>query len=252
MARRASKLLLGLTAFGPSAIAAPRAPAGSWYADFGAAQCVATRNYGSEQNPLFLVLKLPPLGDVLQIGVISKGYAPYATQLDGEILFDGHPPIATELLEFGVKALDQRVLLANLPLTKLAPMRAAASMGVRARLDITLRNSRISTPTRTIAHSFKLSLMPQLLKTLESCAEGLRRAWNIELADGPPTLVRQAPTGSLRSVFSADDYPATAQIKGQSGTLKIAVLVDERGRIADCTIIQTSGLRSSMRKVAPS
>ena len=53
--------------------AEPLQPTAKWVVNFDAAQCVASRNYGTADKPLFLVLKAPPIGDVLQIGIIRNG-----------------------------------------------------------------------------------------------------------------------------------------------------------------------------------
>ncbi len=225
-----------------SAAAAPRAPTGSWYADFGEAQCVATRNYGTAEDPLFLALKLPPLGQILQIGIASKGYTPYATQLDGEIVLDNANSTPTSLLEFGVRKLDQRVLIANVGLDRLPAIRSATSLSVRTHQKIQVDGSRISAATKATNYHLKLSLMSQLMQTLETCAAGLRKQWNVEQEGGLPTLRDRLSPGDLRSLFSSDDYPESSIIKGQTGTLKVAVLVNEQGKVADCTIIETSGV----------
>jgi protein TonB len=45
-------------------------------------------------------------------------------------------------------------------------------------------------------------------------------------------------------VFSDDDYPWAAMKKNQSGAITVAVLVDEKGKVSDCTVIETSGVAS--------
>jgi TonB family protein len=237
-------LLLPCLALVSSAIAqaAPQPPTGRWYADFGMAHCTATRNYGTKEDPLYLILKLPPLGDVLQIGIATKGFTGLATQLDGEIVFEGAPGIETNFLEYGVRRLDQRMFVANLPLERLHPMRSASSIRLRTHRP-TPRPGQLSriAPVFTVKdYHLKLSSVGKLLETLGSCADGLRKMWNVEQPGAVRTLVKQGPEGDLSRVFSAEDYPSSAEAKGQSGSLTLAVLVDEGGKIADCTIVKTS------------
>jgi protein TonB len=47
--------------------------------------------------------------------------------------------------------------------------------------------------------------------------------------------------GDLRSLFSGDDYPAIAQARGEQGTVRAELAVDDRGRVTGCSIRQSSG-----------
>ena len=68
-------LVVGLAiAFSQPVSAAPLQPTSKWHVDFANSQCVASRDYGSEGSPLFLVFKKPPIGDVLQIAVVSNKF----------------------------------------------------------------------------------------------------------------------------------------------------------------------------------
>ena len=42
-------------------------------------------------------------------------------------------------------------------------------------------------------------------------------------------------------MFTSDDYPTDAIASEDSGTVRVSVLIDERGQIADCSIIGASG-----------
>lgn len=55
---------------------------------------------------------------------------------------------------------------------------------------------------------------------------------------------KQPMHGDVRTVFSADDYPAEAQRNGEEGTVRAALTVDATGRVANCTIIQSSNHES--------
>src|SRR5688500_18483567 len=122
---------LALAALVTSSVAAAAAPAarqptGKWIVNFADAQCIATRNYGTVESPLQLVLKVPPLGDVLQIGIVRNGQLNEARQLDGEIVFHDTVRVRTNVLEYGVRSLGQRALLINLPAQNLDRLRAAS------------------------------------------------------------------------------------------------------------------------------
>jgi protein TonB len=48
----------------------------------------------------------------------------------------------------------------------------------------------------------------------------------------------------MRHVFSGDDYPAAAQVRGEEGDVRARLDVDTRGRVSRCTIVQSSGSES--------
>lgn len=49
------------------------------------------------------------------------------------------------------------------------------------------------------------------------------------------------PKGDLRTLFSADDYPAEAQRKGEEGTVQVDLTVGSEGRVSTCKVIRSSG-----------
>jgi TonB family protein len=221
----------------------PKQPTSKWVVNFADAQCVATRNYGPEEQPLYLVLKAPPIGEVLQIGVVWKGAPRSAIQTGGEVLFDNGEPIMTNLVEFGHKSLGQRALLVNLPAATLAPMRAATSLRIRSRSSppSPKLGSRLSTAPSTVDQTFALTQMSALLKMMDTCTADLRKVWNVYDSQLPGPL-KQPPSGDLRNLFRAEDYPEAALVNDQMGAVSLVLLINEDGRVADCTVTQTSGV----------
>ncbi len=59
----------------------------------------------------------------------------------------------------------------------------------------------------------------------------------------PPRKVQSAQSakGDLRSLFSADDYPASAQASGAEGTSQATITIGPDGRVAGCNITRSSG-----------
>jgi protein TonB len=59
----------------------------------------------------------------------------------------------------------------------------------------------------------------------------------------PPRKVvsAQSAKGDLRTLFSADDYPASAQSAGAEGTTRASLTIGPDGRVTGCNIIQSSG-----------
>jgi TonB family protein len=219
---------LGSTAAAPPE---PRQPTARWVVNCDNAQCVASRNYGSAQDPLFMVLKAPPLGNVIQIGVIRPGKGPAeAQQLDGEIVFDQRTPLRTSMLSFTNKKTKQRAYLINLPIDEFVPARTATVISVRAKRELDER--------------FATSDIEPLMKVIDDCVADLRKVWNVTEGDGVAPNLKEAATGNLQGVLKSEDYPAVALKKYQSGTVTLALLIDETGKVADCTVIGTSGAAS--------
>jgi protein TonB len=59
----------------------------------------------------------------------------------------------------------------------------------------------------------------------------------------PPrkTVSAQSAKGDLRSLFSGDDYPASAQAAGAEGTARATLTIGTDGRVVSCSITQSSG-----------
>lgn len=226
----------------PAAAAEPKQPSGKWIVHFDEAQCVATRQYGPDDKAVHLALKAPPVGDVLQIGVVWKGGYREPIQTRGEVVFDNGEPVVTNLLEFGNKKLGQRAMLVNLPNEKLAPLRHASSVRIRARNASNMKpGSRMMWASSTVDETFGLSQMTSLLKMMETCTADLRKVWNVYDSSVPGPL-KQPASGNLLGLFSSDDYPGIAVFHEQMGDVALVLLINEQGRVADCTVTQTSGV----------
>jgi periplasmic protein TonB len=59
----------------------------------------------------------------------------------------------------------------------------------------------------------------------------------------PPRKVQSAQSakGDLRSLFSADDYPASAQSSGAEGTVQATLTIGSDGRVVGCNVTRSSG-----------
>jgi protein TonB len=59
----------------------------------------------------------------------------------------------------------------------------------------------------------------------------------------PPRKVQSAQSakGDLRTLFTADDYPASAQSAGAEGTSQAQITIGSDGRVVGCNIIRSSG-----------
>jgi protein TonB len=62
-------------------------------------------------------------------------------------------------------------------------------------------------------------------------------------APPPPrkTQSAQSAKGDLRTLFSTDDYPASAAAAGAEGTVRASLTIGADGRVVSCNITQSSG-----------
>jgi len=241
---------LGLGAFlvsSPLLAAVPpastRAPTGKWVVDFDDSQCVASRNYGTEAQPLLFGLKAPIISEVMQLIFVRPGSGgQFAEQLGGTITLDGGIAKPISAIGLSVPKAKQRVVRVNLPTSEFAAVASAKVMEVRVRGEM--------------KESIALSNMPALLNVLNKCVTDLRRHWNVERSeaerplsaiakddddDGANAFLKQGPRGDLAGVFRSDDFPSDAIAKDMQGTVSLAMLIDESGKVADCTVVGTSG-----------
>ena len=68
--------------------------------------------------------------------------------------------------------------------------------------------------------------------------------WTIQqrtIEDSSPEREQRSTRGDLRTLFSTDDYPATALQNGEEGTVQARLQVDPQGRVSGCSIIRSSG-----------
>lgn len=216
-------VLVGVTGFAPPP--APLQPTGKWIVDFADAQCLAARDYATAEGPIKLVLKQPPLGSVVQVAVLTdKRGDPHPEQREGSVAFDERPPTKLTSVEFRPKGATMFVRSMMVPRTVFASARTAKTLRFRSgRFD------------RLLA----LGDMADLLKVMETCVDDLRRVWNVDPAATDQPLQGPLRNG-LRGIFEPDDYPADAINRLQQGTVRIALLVDEQGRIADCSVLESS------------
>jgi TonB family protein len=211
------------------AAAEPRAPTGKWNVDFGDAQCIAHRDYGEPKSPLRLVLKAPPVGDVMQVAVMRQAAWTFAEQVDASVAIDARRPLKTNLLMYSPKGSKERIYLLNMPAADFAQLRRASTLSVRS---------------GSLNETFALSEMEPLLKVVGECVADLRRIFNIGASGTDAAGLRSRARTNLAKFFSDGDYPDVAVMKGQSGRVGFALLIGEDGRVADCTIVATSGVPS--------
>lgn len=206
------------------ATAAPLNPTGKWVVDYEDQACIATRAYGTATNPVHLTLKPSPRGGTMQLSILQKGSrGTVAVEEFGKMSLDGGRDLPISILSFG----SSDVLYAtrvNLSAESFAALRTARTLQIRG---------------RSTDETFVLEQLPELMKQIDACVVDLEAAWNM----GPDasTKIRSRASGSLVGLFSSEDYPAAATRTLKSGSVTVVLLINERGKVADCSVTVTSG-----------
>jgi TonB family protein len=204
----------------------PLPPIGPWVLNYGETQCVASREYGTEKDPLTFGIRPAPNGETYELLVGRARYGPeFAEEFEGSVDF-GNGPISAWLLHYGGKG--KKISLDQFRIASADMAQASASKSV------TLHTK--GGPNVCV----ELANMPALLKGLADCTADLKHYWNME----PPEKDKIATPskGDLRSIFRSTDYPADAMKNRQEGRVQFLLLVDERGKIASCHVLQASGV----------
>lgn len=233
-ARLIAALALTCGAASAGVAAQPKAlqPTEKWVVNFGESQCLASRNYGPPGKPLYLVLKPSPIGHVMQLSVVRKANwgGGDAAQLPATVRFDEAEPIKSSMLGYTFSKDDVRISLVNLPSDKFAVARQAKAVSIQSHGELN--------------ETFVLAQMGSLMTAIDRCVTELQQDWNIGEANGRQLKERARPKANLASYVSDDDYPAVALENNQAGEVGIALLIDETGKLADCMVIETSGVAS--------
>jgi hypothetical protein len=200
-------------------------PTANWVVDYREDQCLATRQYGQPAKPLTLGVRPSPNGETYELLVSQPHSGPdFATELKGAVDF-GRGPTKAWLLTYGSKIGKSTVYQFRISAADMAQARSAATVTFKAE----------KAPNIT----FALGSMPELLKSLEDCTADLMHYWN---ADGEKNgTISKGAKGDVRSVFTADDYPADALQRNQQGSSQFLLLIDEKGAVAGCHVVVPSG-----------
>ena len=209
--------------------AAPLQPTDKWVLDYENAQCNAYRNYGSDKDPLYLAFKAPPVGSVIQMMVLQRGPRSQASQQEATVRVGSGDRLKTTMLVYRTGQGKYRTKLMNIPLKDFDGLIGSPS------IEIVSAGS---------DYSFAVKDFAPLKKALGECLSDLRGYWNVPEPGKPEPRLSQDASGDLAALFASEDYPWMA-VRGQmEGHTAVALLIDERGKVADCSVIETSGVAS--------
>lgn len=209
------------------AAGAPLQPSGPWHVDYDDTQCLASRNYGSGSKPTTLTLVPSATGAAMRILFVRDGRTEQR-QEQVKLGLGAQKPVDTYSFIYDVPANNHRVILVNIPM---AEFRAAAPSG------------KIGIESDSLSAEFTADLLPAVLIELDKCLVDLQKSWNITIPlPQAPLAPPTSSTDKLVPIFTAADYPAVAQYRGLSGVVGVSILIDERGKVADCTVDRPSGV----------
>ncbi len=219
-------ILLIAIAIGSIGAAEPREPTGRWVLDYGDAQCVASRNYGTDDKPLFLALKPSPTGSVMRVMLIRNGASSTAEQRPASVRFDDKAAIAVNALSYGDPKTKHHVASINLPMETFAANRGASTIEIKG----SSFNERLA-----------VGGLSGVVSEFGNCLANLRQVWNVG-APGSGRIARPAQSKTpLRDLFRSTSYPHQAMMERNTGRVGLALLIDEAGKVRDCMIEETSG-----------
>lgn len=218
--------LAALAAALPSqATAEPLHGTGPWRVDYSEAQCVALRNYGTDEKPLLLMFKPSPQGTAMRLLIASNGWSD-AQQVRESIRFGAGPSRDTDMLLYGDRKTKLRIVSLTIPMAEFRRDAEASEIAVKGwamNADLAVTNG------------------PQVVAELDKCVADLKQYWRIGQPDQPGS-VDAVPAKPLRSLFSPEDYPYEAAVHEDQGTVQLTFLVDETGAVRDCSVDETSGI----------
>jgi len=213
-------------ASGGSARADVLHPIRNWTVDYREDQCVAYRDYGSQDKVITLGIRPAPNGETYELMVARPRSGPdFATEEKGSVDF-GSGKFGAWLLRYGGKHSKSDVYQFRISAAQMKQARSARTVALRAG----------SAPDFT----FELRSMPALLKGLEDCTADLERYWN--MGGEKDGRIATLSKGDVRSLFTEDDYPAEAVRRNQGGDSQFLLLVDEKGAVAGCHVLKPSGV----------
>lgn len=207
----------------------PLQPVDPWVLDYAAADCIASRDYGSASSPIALALVPSPNLETYELVVLRDRSGPwFANELEGSVDF-GRGPVKAWLLHYGQSNKGSR----NKDIERFR-ISAADMEAARAASSVTF------TADGEDRATFALDHMPELLDGLKDCTENLRRYWNF--GNEKSGKIATPSKADVRSVFTGSDFPAEALQRRQEGRAQFLLLIDEQGKVAACHVLKTSGV----------
>jgi TonB family protein len=216
---------------GVAAAADARQPTGKWVVEFADNECLLSRAYGTDAEPLHLGFIQVPMSAGIQLLVLKHSTDATLDGGEARVSFGGRAPI-----EAGYGAFRIGKSLRRLAINVDNDSYKAAASGPEV-LSVEARGE--------ISESFAVPGFGEALNVLRQCVLDLGVQWGIPLEQQQRLAVAAKPLKKdIRRYFDAADYPADALRTGASGRSFVRLSVDVSGRPTDCTVVVSSGHRA--------
>ena len=105
---------------------------------------------------------------------------------------------------------------------------------------------KVPPPPMTPPPLVQMAAPPPPIQTVTAVPPPIPQVVQAPPAPPPPppphkTVSAQSAKGDLRTLFSADDYPASAQASGAEGTAQAQLTIGPDGRVIGCNLIRSTG-----------
>ena len=222
---RAVAAICGISLFGSSAAAAPRQPTGKWVVDFDKDECLLERDYGTQSQPLMLLIERFPMETGLSISVFSATSGKGLEHGQAKVVFGTAAPIkagysayalaGVHLRRFSAQVEDGNSLIAN-----------AVAGGV----------VEVNAPDE-VKETFAVPGLGDALKILDNCVLDLGKSWGVPVDQQQRMRI---PAKAIRHDYlQSNDYPTKELNEGANGRSLVRLTVDESGKPVDCVPLKS-------------
>ena len=201
-------------------------PVTPWNVDYGTSSCIASREYQTGATTTTLAFRPSPLGSTTQIFLLRAGGHMDAVQKAVEIASADHV-INASMLEYGIGKPSQHTSMITLTKEQFAGVGAGDVFSIRRKGEVVQR--------------FAVQRFAAVKAELGKCLADLDRYWAMSAAQKDRIKSPAKPITSYRSLFSSEDYPRQALDERNTGTVGARIMIDESGKVRDCSPIETSG-----------
>lgn len=218
-------MMIGLVALALQA-AAPSGgsidAAGKWGVDYSPEQCIINRQFGSGPVKSFFAIDANPMtgtGNIVLLvpGVATKGtfgtatmtVAPGGATLQ-QMWFARGSKDARAAIDIGITQDGWAAIAAGDTLTIKGPFASPVSVPVKG--------------------------IDKAIAAAKTCGRTLLQSWGAD----PDAMIDTSGPNKAGSWISYSDYPPEALRNGESGTVKILLTIDPKGRPRDCKVVVSS------------
>lgn len=228
-------------AFAPApTTAAPLQPTGKWVVDYTPSSCTARRTFGDHA----ISIVPSPLGSSTRVIIEGPGRALRARQFPSMVdPDDGRGAVKASSLIYPFKAAKgRRGIYSVIPNDLVSRILLSGKLDIRAGKQEGGRLIWADRSATSMGAALAIGGGASLLKAIETCMIDLRKHWGMVDGALPTPAVAPQPVGSVLGLFRSEDYPDDAIDADQTGMTKFVLMIDERGAVMDCAIIESSGV----------